>query len=89
MSRFSSVWSESTLSTVSSTGSLTFLLGPSVNIWTQTSTIAEVEVARDGVLIEPPGSRHAFLFILVYLLVMGAATFWLFQRRGVTGARGS
>ncbi len=66
-----------------------FLLGPSVNIWTQTSTIAEVEVTRDGVLLEPPGTLHAFLVILVYLVVMGAATFWLFQRRDVSGAKGS
>lgn len=66
-----------------------FLLGPSVNIWTQTSTIAEVEVTRDGMLIEPPGTLHAFLVILVYVIVMGAAAFWLFQRRDVSGARGS
>lgn len=65
-----------------------FLLGPSVNIWTQTSTI-EVEVTRKGVLLEPPGTLHAFLVILVYVIVLGAASFWLFQRRDVSGAKGS
>ena len=37
---------------------------------------------------DPPGELHAFLVLLAYIVVLGAAAFWLFQRRDVAGARG-
>ena len=39
-------------------------------------------------LSDLPGSLHAFLVILAHIVVLGAAAFWLFQRRDIAGARG-
>ena len=52
------------------------------------AAVFSAEVTRDGVSLEPPGTLHAFLVLLAYIIVLGAATFWLFQRRDVTGAKG-
>ena len=34
------------------------------------------------------GRNHASLVLLAYIAVLGAASFWLFQRRDITGAKG-
>ncbi len=65
-----------------------YLIGQNVNLWMSQAAVFSAEVTRDGVPLEPPGTLHAFLVLLAYIIVLGAATFWLFQRRDVTGAKG-
>ena len=65
-----------------------YLIGQNVNLWMSQAAVFSAEVTRDGVPLEPPGTLHAFLVMLAYIIVLGAATFWLFQRRDVAGAKG-
>ena len=57
-----------------------YLIGHNVNFWITQAGVVSVEVTRAGVPVAQPGMLHAFLVILVYVVVLGAATFWLFQR---------
>ena len=66
-----------------------YLIGHNVNFWITQAGVVSVEVTRAGVPVAQPGMLHAFLVILVYVVVLGAATFWLFQRRDVAGEKGS
>ncbi len=66
-----------------------FLLGPSAIAWMVEpgASIWAVEILP----VPPsdlPSNLHAFLVLLAYVVVLGGAAFWLFQRRDVTGARG-
>ncbi len=66
-----------------------FLLGPSVIAWMTEPGVQAT--GGDGALLplsDLPGQTHAFLVVTVYIIVVGAAAFWLFQRRDVAGARG-
>ena len=60
-----------------------YLLGPNVAAWLGTSV---PQVSGFG---ERPDTVHALLVLMGYILVVGAATFWLFRRKDVAGATGS
>ena len=63
-----------------------YLLIASVNIWTAVSFIeVEVNGVSGG---QSSDALRAFLVILVYTAVLLAASFWLFMRRDIAGARG-
>ena len=66
-----------------------YVLGPSVTAW---MVQAGVQTTGADQALFPagdlPGTLHAFLVLLAYILVLAAATFWLFQRRDVSGAKG-
>ena len=66
-----------------------YVLGPSVTAW---MVQAGVQATGADKALFPagdlPGTLHAFLVLLAYILVLGAATFWLFQRRDISGAKG-
>lgn len=65
-----------------------YVLGPNVIGW---MTVEEALTTGDGALLrvgDPPGVLHAFFVLLVYVVVMGAVTFWIFQRKDVAGAKG-
>ena len=64
-----------------------FLIGFNTAAWMTETGV----VTTEGTLFpvsDPPGALHAFLVLLAYIVVLGAAAFWLFQRRDVAGARG-
>ena len=65
-----------------------FLLGPSVTSW---MTEAGIRMTGQGSMFpisHPSSQLHAFLVITGYIIVLGAAAFWLFQRKDIAGARG-
>ena len=64
-----------------------FILGSNVNDWME-SAFVTLEVNGNGGLAEQPDGLRAFLVILVYIIVLAGAAFWLFQRRDIAGARG-
>ncbi len=64
-----------------------FLIGFNTAAWMSESGV----VTTEGILFpvsDPPGALHAFLVLLTYIVVLGGAAFWLFQRRDIAGARG-
>ena len=65
-----------------------YLIGNNVNIWLSEAAAVSTEVTRDGVALAQPGTLHAFLVLLAYILVLGAVAFWLFLRRDIAGAKG-
>ena len=67
-----------------------FLLGQNVNYWMAQAGAVTVEVTGDGAPAPdlPPDATQAFFVLLVYVVVIGAATFWLFRRRDIAGAKG-
>ena len=65
-----------------------YLIGNNVNLWMSEAAAVGTEVTRDGVVLAQPGTLHAFLVLLAYILVLGAVAFWLFLRRDIAGAKG-
>lgn len=65
-----------------------YLLSPNVSAVLETS-YGEVSITmgENGGAAQPD-LLHAFLVLAGYTLVFGALTFWLFQRRDITGAKG-
>lgn len=65
-----------------------YLLSPNVTTVLETS-YGEVSVSISGSAEEvQPDLLHAILVLAAYTLVFGVLTFWLFQRRDITGAKG-
>ncbi len=65
-----------------------YLLVASVNTWNATALV-EVEVSDGGPPVEQSSDAlQAFLVILVYTAVLLAASFYIFMRRDIAGARG-
>ncbi len=64
-----------------------FLIGFNTAAWMSETGVVTTEGSLFPVS-DPPGELHAFLVLLAYIIVLGAAAFWLFQRRDVAGARG-
>ena len=65
-----------------------YLLVASVNTWNATSFV-EVEVSDGGPPVEQSSDAlQAFLVILVYTAVLLAASYYIFMRRDIAGARG-
>ena len=65
-----------------------FLLGTSVTSW---MTEAGIHMTGEGAMFpvsHPSSHLHAFLVITGYIIVLGSAAFWLFQRKDIAGARG-
>ena len=65
-----------------------FLLGPNIAAWMQGTGAQSAGLTRIPLSDLPDGS-HAFQVILAYIVVLGAAVFWLFQRQEVGGAKGA
>ena len=66
-----------------------YLLGPNISAWMTESGV--VTTGGDSGLAgggDLPGTLHAFVTLLVYMAVLGAAATWLFLRRDIAGARG-
>ena len=67
-----------------------FLLGPNIAAWMTESRV--VTTGSDSGLLagvgDLPGTLHAFITLLVYTAVLGAAATWLFLRGDITGASG-
>ena len=66
------------------------IIGHNVTAWLQTGFV-EVEVDLDEgaqAAANQPDTLQAFLVILAYIVVLGAAAFTLFLRRDITGAKG-
>ncbi len=63
-----------------------FILGPNVAAWMAHDDVIQVTlgIRADGDL----GAMHYFLVILAYTVALGAAAFWRFERKDVTGAKG-
>ena len=47
-----------------------------------------VDVSADSSTAFQSDALRAFLVILVYVVVLSAAGFWIFLRRDITGAKG-
>ena len=66
-----------------------FLLGPNIAGWMSEPGVEPASV--NAVILgmsDLPGTLHAFIVLLAYMVVLGGATLWLFQRRDISGARG-
>ena len=63
-----------------------FMLGPNVVAWLAHHDVIQATpgIGADGQL----STIHHFLVILAYALALGAAAFWRFERKDVTGAKG-
>ena len=64
-----------------------FLIGFNTAAWMSETGVVTTEGTFFPVS-DPPGELHAFFVLLVYMIVLGVAAFWLFQRKDITGARG-
>ena len=66
-----------------------FLIGTNTTAW-MTETGVETTGGNAALfdIADLPGALHAFLVLLVYMVVLSGAAFWLFQRRDIAGARG-
>ena len=64
-----------------------FLLSDNVGEWMTRYTLQASEITAEGPL-EQPDPTQAFFVMLAYILVLSGVTFWLFQRRDITGPRG-
>ena len=60
-----------------------FLLGPNISGWMQGPSGKVAGVMVRIPLNDVPGSVHAFLVLLAYIVVLGAAALWLLQRKEV------
>ena len=66
-----------------------FMLGPSIVAWmTEPGVQATGGDAAPFPLSDLPGQLHSFLVLIAYIVIVGAASFWLFQRKDITGAKG-
>ncbi len=65
-----------------------FLIGTNTTAW-MTETGVETTGGNAALfdIADLPGTLHAFLVLLAYMVVMSRAAFWLFQRRDIAGAR--
>ena len=63
-----------------------FVLGRAVDGWISSDGGLSIELGTSAG--ELPDALHGFLVMLGYILILGALTFWLFQRRDITGAKG-
>ena len=66
-----------------------FLLGTNITAWmtepgVKSASVNEVILGMSDL----PGTLHAFVVLLAYMVVLSGATLWLFQRRDISGARG-
>ena len=63
-----------------------FILGPNVAAWLSHDDVIQVTIGirADGDL----GAMHYFLVILAYTIALGAAAFWRFEHKDITGAKG-
>ncbi len=63
-----------------------FILGPNVAAWLSHDDVIQVTlgIRADGDL----GMSHYFLVMLAYTVALGAAAFWRFEHKDVTGAKG-
>ena len=63
-----------------------FILGPNVAAWLSHDDVIQVTlgIRADGDL----GTSHYFLVMLAYTVALGAAAFWRFEHKDVTGAKG-
>lgn len=64
-----------------------YVLGPSIQNWLDNPPLIQIG-ASSGSDLQNPDVLQAFLVLLAYIIIFGAATFWLFQRRDITGAKG-
>ena len=66
-----------------------FLLGPNIIAW---MTEPEVQATgSDAALFahqDLPSQLHAFLVVAGYIVIIATASFWLFQRKDIAGAKG-
>ncbi len=65
-----------------------FLLGPSVTSW---MTETGVRTTGEGAMFPlsvPSSQLHAFFVVMAYVIILGAAAFWLFLRKDIAGERG-
>ena len=65
------------------------VLGRNVAAWIIGNDLEARPVVFGGVIGDMPSILHAFLVILGYTVVLGAVSFWIFQRRDVAGASGT
>ena len=66
-----------------------YLLGANTTIWmTTTDVVTTAGSASLFDIADPPGTLHAFLVLLIYVVVLGGVATWLFQRRDIAGERG-
>ena len=66
-----------------------YLLGANTTTWmTTTDVVTTAGSASLFGITDPPGTLHAFLVLLIYVVVLGGVATWLFQRRDIAGARG-
>ena len=63
-----------------------FILGPNVAAWLSHDDVIQVTlgIRADGDL----GAVHYFLVMLAYTVALGAAAFWRFEHKDITGAKG-
>ena len=63
-----------------------FILGPNVAAWLSHDDVIQVTlgIRADGDL----GTSHYFLVMLAYTVALGAAAFWRFEHKDITGAKG-
>ncbi len=65
-----------------------FLLGPSVSSWMTETGVRTTGEGAMFPLSDPSSQLHAFFVVMAYIIILGAAAFWLFQRKDIAGARG-
>lgn len=63
-----------------------FVLGRAVDGWI--SSEGGLSIGLGASAGELPDALHGFLVMLGYIVILGAFTFWLFQRRDIAGAKG-
>ena len=65
-----------------------FLLGPSVTSWMTETGVRTTGEGAMFPLSDPSSQLHAFFVVMAYVIILGAAAFWLFLRKDIAGERG-
>ena len=65
-----------------------FLLGSSVTSWMTETGVRTTGEGAMFPLSDPSSQLHAFFVVMAYVIILGAAAFWLFLRKDIAGERG-
>ena len=67
-----------------------FILGVCVRSWVSKESGGDFVLLVSGLTKgDPPGALQAFLVLLAYSILFGSVALWLFQKRDITGAKGT
>ena len=65
-----------------------YVLGPSIHTWLNNPPLIQIATSGSSDSHAHAEVLQAFFVLLTYVVILGVLTFWLFQKRDITGAKG-